>query len=115
MLCEAALLVKQETMSGTPSRVLARDVTPRVDTQRLGGGGARDVNRCEVAMLVKQETMSGAPSRVLANDVTLRVDPEGPCGGGARDINGGKGALVKQEAMIGAPSRGTGQRCHPED
>jgi len=87
-------------MSGAPNRVLARDVTPGVDTQGLGGGGARDVNRCEAALLVKPEAMSGAPSRVLTDDVTLRVDPDGHCGGGARDIDGGKGALMKQEAMI---------------
>ena len=91
-------------MSGAPNRVLARDVTPSVDTQGLGGGGAWDVKRREAAFLVKQEPMSGASSRVLAHDVTLRVDPEGPCGGGARDINDGKSALVKQEAMIDAPA-----------
>ena len=58
-------------MSNAPSRVLANDVTPRVDIDGLGGGGAREVDRREVAMLVKQEAMSGAASRVLTNDVTL--------------------------------------------
>ena len=77
MLVKLPVLVEQEPMSDAPSRVLANDVTPRVDTQGLGGGGAREVNRGEAALLVKQEPMSDAPSSVLANDVTLRVDTEG--------------------------------------
>ncbi len=99
-----------------PAEYLANDVTPRVDIDGLGGGGAREVDRREVAMPIKQEAVSGAASRVLTNDVTLRVDPEGPCGGGAWNLNRREAAkLVKQEPMKRAPSRGTGQRCHPED
>ena len=90
-------------MRGPPSRVLANDVTPRVDTDGLGGGGAREINRREVA-LVKQEAMSGAAGRVLANDVALRVDTEGPCGGGARDINRREAAVVQQEPMMVPPA-----------
>lgn len=71
------MAVKQEAMSGPPTRVLADDVAPRVDTDSHGGRGARDVNRREAAMAVEQEAMSSARSSVLANDVTLGVDTEG--------------------------------------
>jgi hypothetical protein len=85
-------------MSNAPSRVLANDVTLRIDPEGLSGCSARDINGGEAA-LDEQEAMSDSSGNVEAIDVTLRVDGAGPSSCGSRDYEVGNDALVDQEAI----------------
>jgi hypothetical protein len=96
------MLVKQEPMKRGPIRVLANDVTLRIDPEGLSGCSARDIKAGE-AVFDQQEAVSDACGSVEANDVTLRVDAAGPSGCASRAYNVGDDALMEQEATKDRP------------
>lgn len=79
-------------MVDASKRVLADDVTLRIDTEGHGPCGTGDVDGGEGA-LPEEKAMAGTPDVVDPNDVTLRVDTLGRGACGAGDVDGGEDAL----------------------